>query len=116
MGFRGTLVFAALIAGAAAVSSAAAQEFNFDPKSLSAPTGAAAAHKGKTPVAKQHSGAAGGSEKPAKVDNRQFGELEGWSPGKTLPKKKEEETGSRFSGSAPVSIGPSGNMNVGVPF
>jgi len=116
MGFRGKLLFAALIFGAAAVTSASAQQLEFNPKSLD-DSAAPSARKAKKPGAKQHNAAgAASSDKPAKADNRQFGELEGWSPGKAPPKKKEEETGSRFSGSAPVSVSPSGNLNVGLPF
>jgi hypothetical protein len=116
MGFRGKVLFAALILSAAASVAASAQQLQFDAKSLDASGAAATPHKGKKAASKSQ--AAGGSEKPGKVDNRQFGELEGWSPGKTPPKKKDkdDDAGSRFSGSAPVSVSPSGNMSVGVPF
>jgi hypothetical protein len=49
--------------------------------------------------------------------DRQFGELEGWSPGKTpaAPGKKEEPAESR-TGKPPVSMSPSGQPSVGLTF
>jgi hypothetical protein len=116
MGSRGKLVFAALIFGVASCVAASAQELQFDAKALDASGASSTPHKGKKAAAKPQ--AASAAEKPAKNENRQFGELEGWSPGKAPPKKKEksDEPGGRFSGSAPISVSPSGSMAVGVPF
>ena len=47
--------------------------------------------------------------------DRQFGELEGWSPGKEPPKaEKKDDTPAAAKGA--VGITPSGNMSVGLPF
>jgi hypothetical protein len=113
---RGSLLIAALVFGAAAV----AQELQLDPKALD--TGGAASVQTKRGKGKK--GAAGASVqqaapgKPAATPsgpNRQFGELEGWSPGKAPPKPKEQET-TPSSAKAPVNVTPTGNMGAGFAF
>lgn len=95
-------------------SAAVAQDWSLDTKSLGS-SAESKAKKGKQQaVAKPDDSSK--SDKKGKVENRQFGELEGWSPGKSPPKKKEEEKESRFGGKAPVSMTPSGGMSVGMPF
>jgi hypothetical protein len=119
MRFHGNLLIATcalcvVLAPAAAV----AQELSLDPAALDA-SGAGAKQKGKKAAAKAHAGASGAAaDKPGKVENRQFGELEGWSPGKAPPKPKDKEdsVNGPFGGKAPVSVTPSGNMAVGLPF
>jgi hypothetical protein len=94
---------------------ASAQNWSVD-TAPQAPAGQPKAKKGRQAAASQQGGQSQGA---GKAENRQFGELEGWSPGKSPPKKKEkEESGSRFGGrgSAPVSMSPSGGMAVGMPF
>ena len=90
-----------------------------DPKALDT-SGAAAKPRGKKakqatapapaakPVAGKPTGKPGG--------DRQFGELEGWSPGKAPPKEQKDDTPSGPSKAAPIGISPSGNMSVGLPF
>ena len=50
------------------------------------------------------------------MENRQFGELEGWSPGKSPPKKKDKSDDTPRFGRAPVNMNSSGGMGVGMPF
>lgn len=112
MRMRSPLPVAAVLAVTLA-SGALAQEWSLDTKGLGGPGASAQAKKGRQADAKpDQKGNAG------KTENRQFGELEGWSPGKSPPKKKEDEKGSRFGGGgkAPVSMSPSGGMSVGMPF
>ena len=114
--FRGLLLIAALLFGAAAT----AEELSVDPNAFDASsvTTAKTKTKGKKAAVRAHGGAtAGVSGQPGKTPDRQLGELEGWSPGKAPPKKKEDEPSDRSgSGTTPVSVSPSGGMSVGVPF
>lgn len=115
---RAGLIF--LIGFLAGTGAALAQEVQFDSRALDA-TGASAAparRKGKkvaAPEAQQQpaQGAKAGA-------NRQFGELEGWSPGKEPPKPKgaydDPNATPASGGKANVSVTPSGSMNVGLPF
>ena len=48
--------------------------------------------------------------------DRQFGELEGWSPGKEPPKAEKKDETPKEPSRGPVGITPSGNMSVGLPF
>jgi hypothetical protein len=114
--FRGSLLIAAFLVGGGA---AIAQELQLDPKALDT-TGAASSvsakrTKGKKgAAAPQAQGAAG---KPAAgVPNRQFGELEGWSPGKAPPKGKDKDDGAPASAKPPVTVSPSGSMGTGFAF
>ncbi len=118
--FRGTLLLAALVIGAGA-QIAVAQELQLDPKALdtSGASSVQVKRKGKkgadagAPQAGQ-SGKAGAS---ASGPNRQFGELEGWSPGKEPPKPKDgRDTSSTPSKPTSIGVTPSGNMSVGLPF
>lgn len=119
--FGGSLLTAVFLAG---TGLAVAQDVQFDSKALD--TGGAAVapakRKGKkaaTPEAQQPpaQGAQGASKNGP---NRQFGELEGWSPGKAPPNPKDKDgsnANAPASGGKPaVSVTPSGNMNVGLPF
>jgi len=117
--FRGPLLIAALVIGAGA-QAALAQELQVDPTALD-PSGAAsvsAKHKGKKAAAQPRPAA----DKPGAREggpNRQFGELEGWSPGKAPPKSDKDPTPTTNGpqkGSVPVGVSPSGNMSVGLPF
>ena len=77
-------------------------------------TGAASKPKAKKP--KQAAPAATAAKPTGKPGgDRQFGELEGWSPGKAPPKEKKDETPAEAAKGA-VGITPSGNMSVGLPF
>jgi hypothetical protein len=115
MRFRQSLAVSALLLGALSIQGAIAQELSLDPKALDA-TGAAAKPAAKKAKSRGAAPSAKADDK-AKVENRQFGELEGWSPGKAPPKPQpKEEPTSKFGGSAPVSVTPSGGMAVGMPF
>lgn len=99
---------------AAGLQAASAQQLQVDPGALDASGSVSAQPKPKKAKAQQSQGA--GQQKQGSGD-RQFGELEGWSPGKAPPgKKKEEETPSSPSGAMPIGVSPSGNMSVGLPF
>jgi hypothetical protein len=114
--FRGSLLVAALAFGGAAV----AQELQVDPKALetsgvpSVQVKRGKGKKGADAAAQQSApgkpaGAAGGP-------NRQFGELEGWSPGKAPPKPKDREDSTSTANKPPVTVSPSGNMGTGFAF
>jgi hypothetical protein len=114
--FSGSLLVAAFVIGAGA---AVAQELQFDPKALDT-SGASSV---QTKRAKGRKGAdANGPQTPGKPQassngpNRQFGELEGWSPGKAPPKPKDKEDSAPSGPKAPVSVSPSGNMGTGFAF
>lgn len=106
------------------VAGAVAQETQFEAPALDtkaldtgAPSTApkAKGKKAKTPSAPVAS--APGAAKPAAGGpNRQFGELEGWSPGKEPPKPAEKQRGSAPAQGAGMGMSPSGNMSVGLPF
>lgn len=121
--FRGPLLAAAFMIAAGGLA-ASAQEVQFDPKSLDASgaVSAPAKPKGKKAGAPQGSvqgvGAAGPQQKGGRTPDRQFGELEGWSPGKAPPPKpgEKETPSSSAKGSMPIGVSPSGNMSVGLPF
>jgi len=100
---------------------ARAQELQLDQKALDA--GVAAAGK---KVRNTHALAPGapapaerkpGKPQGGKTPDRQFGELEGWSPGKAPPKPKDKDdaTSSNPRGGG-LGVSPSGNMSVGLPF
>lgn len=116
--FRGSLLIAAFVI-AGGVQAALAQELQFDPRALDPSTAGAAQPKGKKAKAQQmpRSGAAAGQQQGS-GPNRQFGELEGWSPGKAPPPKpgEKEAPSGPAKGSMPVGMSPSGNMSVGLPF
>jgi len=106
----------ATILGAA---SAQAQELQLDPHAFDAPAVAKPdGKKAKGSVAPSNPAAStqhqGGKPRP----DRQFGELEGWSPGKEPPKPKDApNTGSSgSSNSMPVKMSPGGNMGTGFTF
>jgi hypothetical protein len=128
--------FAVLLAAAFALGTGGAtlaQELQLDPKALDTKAlGApgdgvgkpAKGRKGAKGGATAGQGASGtqaggkvGGGAGGKTPDRQFGELEGWSPGKAPPGAKEEAAPSGGSGkSMPMSVSPSGNMAVGLPF
>lgn len=118
---RAPLFVAALVIGAGATA-ALAQELQLDPKAL----GASVAPAGPTVKGKKAKGQAGGATagKPAaNGPNRQFGELEGWSPGKAPPPKPGETPVKTQSNekaedakAPPIGMSPSGNMAIGLPF
>jgi hypothetical protein len=113
---RGSLLLMALVIGGGAV----AQELQLDPKALDT-GGAVSSGQTKRGKGKKSGDAAAppvqgsASGKPAGAPNRQFGELEGWSPGKAPPKPKEQES-APSGAKAPVTVSPSGNMGTGFAF
>jgi len=113
---RAGLLTLAFVFGVAGASIAGAQELQLDPKTLDA--GAVKPAKARKAKAKAKAGGqeAGAAQSGGKTPDRQFGELEGWSPGKAPPKTKEQERRTPSSNSGGVSVSPSGNMSVGVPF
>jgi hypothetical protein len=115
--FHGPLLVAAL----AFVGGAVAQELQLDPKALDtggAPSVQLKRGKGKkgAEANAQQQGAPGKPSAPSNGPNRQFGELEGWSPGKAPPKPKEKEDNSGSASKPPVTMTPSGNMGTGFAF
>lgn len=117
--FRSLLLVSALVIGAGAPA-ALAQELQLDPKALDASVAPAAPKtKGKKgrPLGTQTSGpTADGKNAGGHSPDRQFGELEGWSPGKAPPKPQDRAAPASAPGKAPIAVSPSGNMQVGVPF
>ncbi len=112
MGYGRSLTLSALFFGALAFQGAYALELSVDAHALDASV--VSKPQGKKSPKSQ---GAKSDSKPGKTPDRQFGELEGWSPGKAPPGQKKEETEGRFSNSkVPVSVTPSGGMAVGLPF
>lgn len=113
--FRGSLLVAALAFGGVAV----AQELQLDPKTLD--TSGAPSVQVKRGKGKKGADAAAQQSAPGKPaaasggPNRQFGELEGWSPGKAPPKPKDKQDDASSS-KPPVTVSPSGNMGTGFAF
>ena len=113
MRFPGRLLAAAALLAVTAAVAVKAEELRLDPSALDANAGSAAKPKAKKGAKAKTEATA----KPAKArSDRQFGELEGWSPGKTPPKEKQDETPSSEPAKAPVSLSPSGNPSIGLPF
>ncbi len=113
--FRGFLLVAAFAFGGAAV----AQELQVDPKALDtsgAPSVQTKRGKGKKGAAPNAEQQAAPGKAGAGGPNRQFGELEGWSPGKAPPKPKDREDSTSSSSKPPVSVSPSGQMGTGFAF
>jgi hypothetical protein len=98
-----------------ALTSAVAQELQLDMKALEAPNKKPATKKSKeSSITSDPS-----SERKAGGPDRQFGELEGWSPGKEPPKDPKDPNNTKSSapaGGAKVSTTPSGNMGMGFGF
>ena len=92
---RESLVISVLFLGAMAFQGANAQELSVDPNTLDS-SGVSAKHTAKK-AAKSRSAApsAKAESKSGGAENRQFGELEGWSPGKAPPKPKDKEETER---------------------
>lgn len=117
--FLGFLPLIALAMGLG-VPGARAQELQLDPHAFDAPVaGKPAGKKARGAVAPSNPAAAapqqqGGKPRP----DRQFGELEGWSPGKEPPKPKDSPNtnSSKGSESMPVKMSPGGNMGTGFTF
>jgi hypothetical protein len=110
----GPLLFAAFLvaAGGGVVS---AQQL--DPSALDTSGSVSTAPKAKKAKAQQSPRAGAQQQQQGGGGNRQFGELEGWSPGKAPPgKEKEAETPNSPNGKMPIGMSPSGNMSVGLPF
>ncbi len=118
--FGGSLLVSAFLAGLGATE-VLAQELQLDPKALDT-SGASVQVKRKGK--KGADAAAAQAAQPGKGGaassgpNRQFGELEGWSPGKAPPKPKDSRDAEPQSSSKPSNVGvsPSGHMSVGLPF
>ncbi len=114
---RNRLMISLLFLGAMAAPGAMAQELSVDANSLDTSGVAAKAPGKKAPKSRSSEQGAKSEGKAGKAPDRQFGELEGWSPGKAPPSEKKEEKEGRFSkGKAPVNVTPSGGMAVGLPF
>ncbi len=112
------LIAAYLIAGGP--QAASAQQLQVDPGALDASGSVTTQPKAKRAKAQQAPRAGAGQQQQGGGGNRQFGELEGWSPGKAAPggkqKEKADETPSSPNGKLPIGVSPSGNMSVGLPF
>ncbi len=116
-----TRIYGALLAVAFLTSTGAAvaQELQVDPKAFDT-SGASVQVKRKGKKGVDAAAPQAGGKPAANGPNRQFGELEGWSPGKAPPKTKEELQREEQTTSNPakgaVNVSPSGNMGVGLPF
>jgi hypothetical protein len=108
----------AVVLALATVSGAAmAQEWSLDTGGAAVSSAPAKGKKSKPQSAVRPDNASSKPDKSGKVENRQFGELEGWSPGKSPPKKKDKDDDTpRFGGRAPVNMNSNGGMAVGMPF
>jgi hypothetical protein len=112
--FRGFSV-AALVA-ALASSAVRAQDFQLDTKALDpSVAGKSAGKKAKGAVAPAGAAATAGKTGGKPPADRQHGELEGWSPGKTPPSAEEKDTNGG-SGRPAVTMTPSGNVGTGFSF
>lgn len=112
----GRLFLAAFLV-AAGGGIASAQQLQVDPNALDTSGAVSTSPKAKKAKAQQSPRAGAQQQQQGGGGNRQFGELEGWSPGKAPPGKvKEAEQPSSPSGKMPVGVSPSGNMSVGLPF
>ena len=87
MRFRGRLLAAVLLTGVVAAPAVLAQELSVDPKALNS-SGAASKPKAKKPKQAAAPGATAAKPTGKPGGDRQFGELEGWSPGKAPPKER----------------------------
>jgi uncharacterized low-complexity protein len=121
MRFMGKLIAASLASALVlAPVVGAAQELSLDPNALDTSSASAPKTKAKKASHAKKSqpqpAASAAPQKPTKVENRQFGELEGWSPGKTPPKSKDKQDPVTPGKVAPVSVSPSGGIAVGMPF
>ncbi len=114
MRFRGRLLATVLLTGVVAASAVLAEELSVDPNALDS-SGAASKPKAKKPKLAAEAGATAAKPNGKPGGDRQFGELEGWSPGKAPPKDKKDETPAEAA-KGPVGITPSGGMSVGLPF
>ena len=114
---RTPLVIAALFAGVLVAPALSAQELQYDAKGLEV-TSAPPQTQKKSKAAKKP--AASTEAQPVKTGkpggDRQFGELEGWSPGKAPPKADEKEAAAPGRPSTPINVTPSGNLGIGLPF
>jgi hypothetical protein len=116
MRLRPHLPIAVVLALAILPCAASAQDWSLDTSGAAA-SAPAKGKKSKLQFAKPDGAAPAKPEKGAgKGENRQFGELEGWSPGKSPPKKKEKEDDTPRYGRAPVNMNSTGGMGVGMPF
>jgi hypothetical protein len=112
----GPLFLAAFLV--AAVGGVASTQ-QLDPNALDTSGAVSTAPKAKKAKAQQSQRAgAQQSQQQGGAGNRQFGELEGWSPGKAPPggKQAEDDKSSPPKGGLPIGVSPSGNMSVGLPF
>ncbi len=111
-------VFLAAFLIAAGGGVASAQQF--DPNALDTSGAVSTAPKAKKAKAQPSQRTGAQQQQQQGGGDRQFGELEGWSPGKAPPGKegKQKEAGQPNSpeGKMPIGMSPSGNMSVGLPF
>ncbi|HXY57031.1 MAG TPA: hypothetical protein VEH76_00455 [Methylocystis sp.] len=115
---RTPLVIAALFAGVLVAPALDAQELQHGLQYDGTALDAAGAKPKKAKPGKKT--VAPAEAQPAKTGkpggDRQFGELEGWSPGKTPPKPEEKDTSGPARPATPVNVTPSGNLGIGLPF
>ncbi|RNJ51626.1 hypothetical protein [Methylocystis hirsuta] len=118
LSFGPLLCAAFLIAAGPQVASA--QQLQADPGAPNASGSVTTQPKAKRAKAQQSPRAGAGQQQQQQggSGNRQFGELEGWSPGKAPPggKQTEAEKPASPNGKLPIGVSPSGNMSVGLPF
>ena len=116
--FPGFLSVLALSAAVTALP-VRAQELQFDPHAFDTPGAAKpAGKKAKGAIAPTNPSGGPQQQSGKPRPDRQFGELEGWSPGKEPPKPKDSPNtnSSKGSESMPVKMSPGGNMGTGFTF
>ena len=116
----GVALSAAIFLAGLSTPLANAQDFQIDTNAAEVPAKGTAAKKAKD-SAKTSDPVKTAGERKAGGPDRQFGELEGWSPGKEPPKDPKDASASTNSSGpsgrgARVSTTPGGNVGVGLGF
>ena len=117
--YKKILVFTATTGFALTISQiSSAQEIQLDTNAIEKPSKSSTGKKTKE-INKLADPAKPATEHKTGGPDRQFGELEGWSPGKEPPKDPKDantKTSPSSTGGAKVSTTPSGNMGIGLGF
>ena len=111
--------YTAIFSATVLASLASAEDFQIQTDAIEAPAKATRSKKALDPAKLAEPSKTAGERKTGGPD-RQFGELEGWSPGKEPPKDPKDPSsktsGTSGTGGAKISTTPSGNMGVGMGF
>jgi hypothetical protein len=110
------ILAAAALSAALAVPAVRAQDFQLDTRALDPSlAGKPAGKKAKGSVAPAGAAPTASKQGGKPPADRQHGELEGWSPGKSPP-SPEEKDANGGSGRPSVTMTPSGNVGTGFSF